>query len=151
MSDPASACDVETLPMALRVLIVDDSTHFLLAARTLLEREGLHVVAEASTSAEAIEHAYSLRPDVTLIDIDLGDESGFDLARRLAQATGAVAGRLVLVSAYSETDLRELIDASPVVGFLPKSQLSGNAIRQLLGDAEDGSDSDGVGGPEAGA
>jgi DNA-binding NarL/FixJ family response regulator len=125
--------------MALRVLIVDDSTHFLRAARTLLEREGVHVVAEASTSAEAIEHARSIRPDVTLIDIDLGDENGFDLARRLAsEATGAIAGRLVLISAYPETDLRELIDASPVVGFLPKSQLSGHAIRQLLGDGRTG-------------
>jgi len=128
--------------MALRVLIVDDSTHFLRAARTLLEREGVHVVAEASTSAEAIEHARSLRPDVTLIDIDLGDENGFDLASRLAQATEAIAGRLVLISAYPETDLRDLIDASPVVGFLPKSQLSGHAIRQLLGDGEDASDGD---------
>jgi two-component system, NarL family, nitrate/nitrite response regulator NarL len=125
--------------MALRVLIVDDSTHFLRAARTLLEREGVHVVAEASTGAEAIEHACSLRPDVTLIDVDLGDENGFDLARRLAsEATGAIAGRLVLISAYPETDLRELIDASPVVGFLPKSQLSGHAIRQLLGDGRTG-------------
>jgi DNA-binding NarL/FixJ family response regulator len=139
MSDPASACDGGRA-MALRVLIVDDSTHFLRAARTLLEREGVNVVAEASTSAEAIEHARSLRPDVTLIDIDLGDENGFDLARRLAQATGGIAGRLVLISAYPETDLRELIDASPVVGFLPKWQLSGHAIRQLLGDGEDGSD-----------
>jgi DNA-binding NarL/FixJ family response regulator len=135
--------------MALRVLIVDDSTHFLRAARTLLEREGMHVVAEASTGAEAIDHASSMQPDVTLIDVDLGDENGFDLARRLAQATGAVAGRLVLISAYPEADLRELIDASPVVGFLPKSQLSGDAIRQLLGDGEDGSAGDAIGGPEA--
>lgn len=135
--------------MTLRVLLVDDSTHFLQAARTLLEQEGMHVVAEASTGAEAIEHARSLRPDVTLIDIDLGDESGFDLARRLAQAPGTAAGRLVLISAYPETDLRELIDASPVVGFLPKSRLSGQAIRQLLGEGEKGSDGDvgGVRGP----
>jgi DNA-binding NarL/FixJ family response regulator len=135
--------------MALRVLLVDDSTHFLQAARTLLEREGMHVVAEASTSAEAIEHARSLRPDVTLIDIDLGDESGFDLARRLTQAMGATAGRLVLISAYPETDLRELIDASPVNGFLPKSQLPGRAIRQLLGEGEEeGSDDEVNGGRE---
>src|SRR4029453_9405378 len=80
--------------MGLRVLIVDDSTHFLRAARTLLEREGVHVVAEASTSAEAIEHARSLRPDVTLIDIDLGDENGFDLASRPARATEAIAAPL---------------------------------------------------------
>jgi hypothetical protein len=58
-------------------------------------------------------------------------------------------GRLVLISAYPETDLRELIDASPVDGFLPKSQLSGQAIRQLLGEGEEeGSDDDVNGGRE---
>jgi hypothetical protein len=55
----------------------------------------------------------------------------------------------VLISAYPETDLRDLIDASPVVGFLPKSQLSGHAIRQLVGDGEDRSDGDVIGGREA--
>ena len=127
--------------MALRVLLVDDSPHFLQAARTLLEREGMHVVAEASTSAEAIDHARSLRPDVTLIDIDLGDESGLDLAHRLTQA-GPTAGHLVLISAYPESDLRELIDESPVAGFLPKSRLSGRAIRRLLGEGEEGPNGD---------
>jgi two-component system nitrate/nitrite response regulator NarL len=85
--------------MALRMLIVDDNAHFLQAARTLLEREGTRVVAVASTSAEAIRQARDLRPDVTLVDIDLGDESGFDLARRLTQAGSAIAGRVVLISA----------------------------------------------------
>jgi CheY-like chemotaxis protein len=125
--------------MALRLLIVDDSTHFLDAARSLLEREGLHVVAVASTSAEAIRHARDLRPDVTLVDIDLGDESGLDLCRRLAEeGAAAAAGRLILISAYPEADLEDLIDASPAVGFLPKTQLSSQAIRRLLGDEAGG-------------
>lgn len=124
--------------MALRLLLVDDSTFFLRAARTLLEQEGVDVVAAASTSAEAFERARALRPDVTLVDIDLGDESGFDCARRLAEDTGGGAGRVLLISAYPEADLRELIDASPAVGFLPKSQLSSQVIRQLLGEGDAG-------------
>jgi DNA-binding NarL/FixJ family response regulator len=124
--------------MALRLLLVDDSTHFLQAAQTLLEQEGMQVVAAASTSAEAIERARALQPDVTLVDIDLGDESGFDCALRLAEETGAGAGRVVLISAYPEADLRELIDASPAIGFLAKSLLSGGAIRQLLGEGDGG-------------
>ena len=131
--------------MTLRLLLVDDSSYFLRAARTLLEQEGVDVVAAASTSAEAIERARALRPDVTLVDIDLGDESGFDCARLLAEDTVAGAGRVVLISAYPEADLRELIDASPAVGFLPKSQLSSQAIRQLLGDGNGGDGGD-VGG-----
>jgi DNA-binding NarL/FixJ family response regulator len=118
--------------MALRLLLVDDSDYFLEAARRLLEQEGIEVVAVASTSAEAIRQARDMQPDVTLIDVDLGDESGFDLARRLTEPTVAVAGPVMLISAHPEAELRELIDASPAVGFLPKSQLSGRAIRHLV-------------------
>ena len=71
----------------MRLLIVDDNAHFLEAARDLLEREGMTVVAVASTSAEALRRADELQPDVTLVDVDLGDDSGFDLARQLAAAT----------------------------------------------------------------
>jgi CheY-like chemotaxis protein len=128
--------------MAPRILIVDDNAHFLQAARTLLEREGMRVVAVASTSAEAIRHARELQPDVMLVDVDLGDESGFDLARQLTQAGSVIAGCVVLISAYPESDLRDIIDASPAIAFLPKSQLSSDAIRQLLGEGEGGGDDD---------
>ena len=119
--------------MALRLLIVDDNDHFLAAAQSLLEREGLDVVALASTSAEAVRSARELRPDVTLVDIDLGDESGFDLVRELTES--ADSARVVLISAYPETDLQDLIDASPAVGFLSKSRLSARAIHDLLDEA----------------
>lgn len=128
--------------MATRILLVDDNAHFLQAARTLLEREGMLVVAVASTSAEALPHARKLQPDVTLVDVDLGDESGFDLARRLTQAGSAIAGRVILISAYPESDLRDIIDAGPAIAFLPKSQLSSDAIRQVLGEGEGGGDDD---------
>ena len=124
--------------MALRLLLVDDSTQFLEAARRLLEQEGLSVVAVASNTAEAVQRARDLQPDATLVDVDLGGESGFDLARRLTEPTGAVGGPVVLISAQSEDELRELIDATPAVAFLPKSQLSSRAIRQLLGEHERG-------------
>lgn len=120
--------------MALRLLIVDDNTAFVEAACTLLEREGMHVVAVASTSTVALRHARELQPDITLVDVDLGGESGLDLVTRLVRVVNDVAGRVVLISADPRTDLQELIDASPAVGFLPKSQLSGRAIRRLLGD-----------------
>jgi CheY-like chemotaxis protein len=67
----------------MRCLIVDDSPHFLDAARGLLERQGFTVIGVASTSAEALQRAQELHPDVTLVDIDLGGESGLELARRL--------------------------------------------------------------------
>ncbi|HEY8202728.1 MAG TPA: response regulator transcription factor [Actinomycetota bacterium] len=116
--------------MALRCLIVDDSTRFLDAARALLEREGIEVVGIASTAGEAVQRAAALRPDVTLVDIDLGGESGFNLTRRLAHAGGG--SRVILVSTHSQEDFAELIATSPALGFLPKSSLSARAILAIL-------------------
>jgi CheY-like chemotaxis protein len=124
--------------MALRLLIVDDNVHFLAAARDLFEGEGMTVVGVASSSLEALERADELRPDVTLVDIDLGEESGFDLATRLAHETQAPPSPVVLISTYAEQDLRDLVDASPAVGFVSKSDLSGRAIYRLLEAAHDG-------------
>jgi CheY-like chemotaxis protein len=118
--------------MALRSLIVDDNSHFLQAARDLLEREGIEVVAVASTSDEAVDLTGKLQPDVALVDIDLGAESGFTLARRLADDPGAGASRVILISTYAERDFAELIVQSPAVGFLSKSDLSASAIHELL-------------------
>jgi DNA-binding NarL/FixJ family response regulator len=118
--------------MALRSLIVDDNTHFLAAARDLLEREGVEVVGVASSAAEALQLADELRPDVALVDIDLGEESGLDLARRLAAGDGEGRSRVVLISAYSENDFADLIAASPAVGFVPKAELSAERIEEVL-------------------
>jgi DNA-binding NarL/FixJ family response regulator len=123
--------------MNVRCLIVDDSRRFLDAARGLLERQGLTVVGEASTGAEALRLAVELRPDVTLVDIDLGGESGFEVARRLSQQAATTAARMILISTHSEEDYAELIAASPAIGFLSKSDLSGGAIRALLGSQGD--------------
>jgi DNA-binding NarL/FixJ family response regulator len=122
--------------MALRSLIVDDNTHFLTAARDLLEREGVEVVGVASSCAEALRLAGMLRPDVALVDIDLGDESGLDLARRLVGADGKCS-RVVLISAYSENDFADLIAASPAVGFLSKAELSAAKIEEVLQMGQD--------------
>jgi CheY-like chemotaxis protein len=116
--------------MALRALIVDDSARFLEAARELLEREGITVAGIASSSAEALERARELRPDVALVDIDLGAESGFDLARLFAEAPNPPP--VILISTRSEDDLVELIEASPALAYLSKAHLSAHAVLDLL-------------------
>ena len=120
--------------MTLRCIIVDDSPRFLAAARGLLERQGMTIVGVASTSAEALERVQELRPDVTLVDIDLGGESGLELARRLHHQAGPAPARVILVSTHAEEDYAELIAASPAVGFLSKSTLSAGAIQDLLSE-----------------
>jgi DNA-binding NarL/FixJ family response regulator len=116
----------------LRCLIVDDSAHFLAVARTVLERDGISVVGTASTGAQALRLAADLRPDVLLVDIDLGGESGLRLAGRLAEQAGDVPAPIILISLHSEEDYADLIAASAAIGFLPKTALSANAIRETL-------------------
>jgi CheY-like chemotaxis protein len=114
----------------MRCLIVDDSADFRDAASAMLERAGISVVGTASNSAEALRCYEDLHPDVALVDIDLGGEDGFTLAKQLDRASSALA--VILVSTYAESDLAEMIDASPAVGFLQKFSLSPDAIRELL-------------------
>jgi DNA-binding NarL/FixJ family response regulator len=118
--------------VALRCLIVDDSPGFLRAARTLLEQEGVRVVGVASTGADAVRCAADLHPDVTLVDIGLGAESGFDVARGLFDDPHVDPGQLILISAHAQDDLADLIEASPAIGFLAKPALSAVAIESLL-------------------
>jgi DNA-binding NarL/FixJ family response regulator len=117
----------------MRCLIVDDSPRFLDAARGLLERQGITVVGVASTGAEALQRAHEVRPDVTLLDIDLGGESGLELARLLHREADSTPSRVILISTHAEQDFADLIAASPAVGFLSKPALSATAIRELLG------------------
>jgi DNA-binding NarL/FixJ family response regulator len=133
--------------MMLRCLIVDDSPRFLDVARSLLERQGISVVGVASTSAEAFERAAELRPDVTLVDIELGDESGLELVRQLGRRGDVAPSSLILISAHAEQDYLDLIAASSAAGFLSKFALSADAIRDLLAGPADGNPLDPVGGP----
>jgi len=115
--------------MPARIVIVDDNGHFLAAAEDLLEREGLDVVAMTSTGDDAARLVGELRPDGVLVDIDLGPESGFDVARRL---TGEHGVAVVLISAYSESEFADLIADSPALGFVSKADLSAGRVTALL-------------------
>jgi DNA-binding NarL/FixJ family response regulator len=116
----------------LRSLIVDDSQCFLEAARVLLEREGLTVAGVASTGAEALWQVAMVRPDIVLVDISLGEESGVDLARRLLETDLGPEAAVILISTRAEEDVAELIAESPAAGFLPKAKLSASAIRRIV-------------------
>ena len=89
----------------------------------------------ASSIAEALRQVRALQPDVILVDIGLGDESGFDLARLLAQDGQGGSTEVILISTRAETDYAELITESPAAGFLAKSELSAQAIGRILGHA----------------
>ena len=122
--------------MALRCLIVDDQPSFSEAARDLLEGQGVTVVGCATSGAEAVRAVQELRPEIALVDIDLGADSGFDLARRLAEDVDGDAPRVILISTHDEREFVKLIESSPAVGFLAKTDLSAERIYQLLDGAD---------------
>jgi DNA-binding NarL/FixJ family response regulator len=122
--------------VASGVLIVDDNPLFLETARDLLEREGLRVVGLAATAAQALQRTAELRPDIVLVDISLGDESGFDVVRSLAGHDRGGGAAVILISTHSEADFADLIAESPAAGFLSKGELSADAIRRIVDGAE---------------
>ena len=127
---PPNWCDADSVPT--RCLIVDDNESFLGAVRVLLEREGMSVTAVASTSADALGLYETLRPDVVLVDIFLGEESGLELARHLAEDGAGDPATVILISTHAEADLGDLISESEAAGFLPKTELSAKAIRRIV-------------------
>jgi DNA-binding NarL/FixJ family response regulator len=111
------------------VLIVDDHPGFRANARALLEAEGLDVVGEAEDGLTGLQEAERLRPQVVLLDVQLPDIDGFEVASRLSRNGGP---RVILVSSHDAGDFGRLVARSGAVGFIPKADLSGAAIAACL-------------------
>jgi CheY-like chemotaxis protein len=116
----------------MRCVIVDDSANFIDAARRLLEHDGITVVGVASTSAEALRCLEELRPDVMLVDVNLGGESGFELAEQLHRSRLSTPPPVILISTHAEQDFADMIATSPAIGFVGKINLTPYAIRELV-------------------
>jgi CheY-like chemotaxis protein len=120
-----------TIPfMRRRVLIVDDNEAFRAAARQLLERSGFVVVAEAGTGSEGIREAALKSPDLALVDVQLPDCDGFEVAERLSGVKPAP--EVILTSSLDGSDFGALVAGSSALGFIPKAELSARAIEALL-------------------
>jgi len=113
------------------VLIVDDHAGFRSQARRLLDAAGFDVVGEVADGASAVESARRLQPAIVLLDVQLPDFDGFEVARRLADA--GVDAATVLISTRDSTAYRRRLAASPALGFIPKSELSGASLAELVG------------------
>jgi len=116
--------------MGITVLVVDDHSGFRACARRLLEREGFDVVGEATDGASALTCAEELHPQLALVDVYLPDIDGFEVATRLAALDGGPA--IVLTSSRDRAELDPLVPASAARGFVPKDELSREAIEELL-------------------
>jgi DNA-binding NarL/FixJ family response regulator len=116
--------------MNTTVLIVDDHPSFRASARMLLEAEGFDVVGEAPDGLTAIKAVHELQPQMVLLDVQLPDIDGFEVAARITANGSAPA--VVLTSSRDVHDLGPLGDSAQVRGFIPKSELSGSALEALL-------------------
>jgi DNA-binding NarL/FixJ family response regulator len=112
------------------LLIVDDHTGFRRAARRLLDGPGYEVTGEASDAASALAAVAELHPDVVVLDIQLPDEDGFEVARRIAALPEPP--EVVLVSTRSRASYADRLAVCPVRGFIPKADLSGAALAALI-------------------
>jgi two-component system, NarL family, nitrate/nitrite response regulator NarL len=121
--------------MHIRCVIVDDNADFLDAASGLLEQEGINVVGIASTGAQAYRASRELQPDVMLIDVDLDNETGFEVASGLAQGAGQEQPRVILISAHDPDEFENLMADAPAAAVVSKTRLSGQMIRDIIGSA----------------
>jgi DNA-binding NarL/FixJ family response regulator len=116
--------------MAKTVLVVDDHAGFRSRARMLLEADGYEVIGEAADGTAAVAESKRLAPDIVLLDVQLPDLDGFEVAERI---TGESQVAVVLTSSRDWSDSVELIRRSGARGFLAKDKLSGQAIAELAG------------------
>lgn len=114
----------------MRVLIVDDHPSFRAAARLLLEHDGFEVVGEAPDGASGIQATCDLTPDVVLLDVNLPDLDGFDVASRIC--LNGRAPKVVLTSSRDPREFGPLVTRSGARGFIPKGELTGDALAALL-------------------
>jgi DNA-binding NarL/FixJ family response regulator len=114
----------------LTAVIVDDHPSFRAVARTVLETDGFTVVGTASDGESGVAEALRLEPDVVLLDVELPDIDGFEVAARLRRAGSSSA--IVLASSRESTDFGSLVAESGARGFVSKPDLTGEAVRALV-------------------
>jgi two-component system, NarL family, nitrate/nitrite response regulator NarL len=116
--------------VTLSCLIIDDSEKFLASATRLLSLQDVSVIGQASSGDEALRLAAALSPDVTLVDVELGDEDGIELARRLTSS--GLSAMVILISLRDRNELTELTAGSGAIGFLRKDALDAQAVADLI-------------------
>jgi DNA-binding NarL/FixJ family response regulator len=114
----------------LTVVIVDDHPSFRAVARMMLETDGFAVVGTEEDGESGVAGTLRLEPDIVLLDVELPDIDGFEVAARLREAGSAAA--IVLASSRERADFGSLVEESGARGFLTKADLTGDAIRKLV-------------------
>lgn len=120
------------IPMS-KVLIIDDHPAFVKAAGQLLAADGFEVVGQAFDGLSGVALAERLRPEIVLLDIQLPDIDGFEVARRLVALDPPPT--VVLTSSRDATDYGSRVGRAPAKGFIGKADLSGARLAALVESA----------------
>jgi len=131
----------------LRVVLAEDDVLLRGGLAGILERSGFEIVGQAGDSTQLLTLVHEQAPALVVVDIDLGGESGLELARRLYGEADLAGSPVILISTHAERDYAELIAASRAIGFLPKTDLSADAIQDLLHSYGDSNPGDPISGP----
>lgn len=128
------ACFNASIRAVARVLIIDDHPAFRAQARALLSAAGYEVVGEAADGASGMRVARDVSPDVVLLDIQLPDTTGFDVACQVGGWQDPPA--IVLISSRDASDYGRRLERSCARGFIAKAELSARTLANVLeGDA----------------
>lgn len=111
-----------------KLLCVDDNPEMLTFLIEFLESEFL-IVGTLSSGSSVVAAAASLSPDVILMDVDLGDTNGFDVAEQLRSA-GSLA-KIVFLSVYTSRDFIEAAEALGAAAYLSKTQIATDLVETL--------------------
>jgi len=120
------------LRVTLRTVVIDDNAAFISAARSILDGSEFAIVGSATSAEEGLRVVEEMRPEVVLLDIDLGEDSGFSLAPRLRRGEHGAMLKLILISAHPEAEFADLIAESRSLGFVAKSELSVRSLTRLI-------------------
>lgn len=116
--------------MPVRVVLADDHVLVRQSLKSLLDREGVVVVAEASDGQEAVQAVRTHQPDIAVLDITMPILNGIDAAREIARLSAKT--KAVLLTQHDEDEyISEALDAG-IKGYVLKSQAASELVQAIM-------------------
>ncbi len=115
------------------ILLVDDNPRYLHQLKNVLSKViPQATLYEANDIEEAINLSQSIKPQLALVDVVLGDEDGIRCARRIKATSNKT--RVIMISAYPDREFHRLSIEAGAVAFLDKKDLDARTLRQVIDD-----------------
>lgn len=106
--------------MPVRILLVDDSPHFIESARRFLADElGVNVIGSALSGAEALQQVANLKPDLVLMDVAMPGMDGLEATQKIKAISEPPL--VIILTLYDTSKYREAAKLAGADGFIPKA------------------------------